>query len=573
MPENPIAFLGEAVEAWDAHLRPDGGLADPFVGEPTQYSTAYHAHSHAVLAVFGPEADREAHCERAARGLDAALAHVEDPTQAPMVSGLERCTGEVRGRNNHRDFFWPPILKGHWLLARAGEDAAQNERRAERIAAVEILESFGKRPPGNWASVWLLGEWLRARLGHSPYGPNQFDAWVAPFFERRIREELGFYEEPGHPNSYDLFTRLHLTEMLYHGYDGAWREPLERLLATGLTRSFGVQLSDGALASAHRSTGQTWNLGAQCAFFSTAAAHLAEADAERAEQARAAARRAYAGMARGRRAEGLFSPVENRLSPAHRVGYEGYTADAHYAALALSFLGTAIAHGFEGGPVAERAPSVHIEHNPTWRAVAHRGACSAHLNAWPAPKYDGFGLVDVSFGPGRALQLVSAAHRPGFDGWFVPGLARRGAGGLDPLASAPLRPTGPFEQRGPSAVALEARFQGQPWLHRLTVEVEAGAVKVEEALEGFEGGLTLVIPYPREMGDARRTEVRLDHGQQGASALLTYGDEQLRVTVDTPVTAVRDLPHGFENRRGLCGLLRFDLPIEAEGVSHRIEAA
>jgi hypothetical protein len=62
-----------------------------------------------------------------------------------------------------------------------------------------------------------------------------------------------------------------MADMLLDGYDGAWQSQMAHLLTTGLQRSLRVQLSDGSLASAHRSTGQTWTLGAQCAYFTHAA--------------------------------------------------------------------------------------------------------------------------------------------------------------------------------------------------------------------------------------------------------------------------------------------------------------
>ena len=50
-----------------------------------------------------------------------------------------------------------------------------------------------------------------------------------------------------------------------------------------------------------------------------------------------------------------------------------------------------------------------MEHDPTFRAVLHNGPYSLHFNACPAPDYDAFGVVDLTFGPGRFLQFVSSA--------------------------------------------------------------------------------------------------------------------------------------------------------------------
>ena len=49
-----------------------------------------------------------------------------------------------------------------------------------------------------------------------------------------------------------------------------------------------------------------------------------------------------------------------------------------------------------------------MEHDPTFRAVLHNGPYSLHFNACPAPDYDAFGVVDLTFGPGRFLQLSPA---------------------------------------------------------------------------------------------------------------------------------------------------------------------
>ena len=217
-------------------------------------------------------------------------------------------------RTNHRDFF--PILKSYLILRELGVSEADD--LARQIAAVDVLASFASRPPSNWSAVWLSGEWLRMRSGLSPFTLEQFDAWLDPFFATHLDLEKGFYHEGGHPNSYDLFTRVHLSDILLAGYDGRHRADLERLMETGFRRSLGVQLSDGSLASAHRSTGQTWTLGAQCAYFTNVANFYADTDPVRADEARRAAWRALASLQRWQRTDGPFSPVENCLPLAYR---------------------------------------------------------------------------------------------------------------------------------------------------------------------------------------------------------------------------------------------------------------
>ena len=88
------------------------------------------------------------------------------------------------------------------------------------------------------------------------------------------------------------------------------------------------------------------------------------------------------------------SPVENRLPPGHRVGYERYTADGHYANLAAAFLAVAVSNGLNRPftePSGGREAFLLVEHDPTFRAVLHNGPYSLHFNARPAPDYDASG--------------------------------------------------------------------------------------------------------------------------------------------------------------------------------------
>ena len=304
-------------------------------------------------------------------------------------------------RSNHRDFFWPPILKTFLILRDLGVEGA--ERFAGRISGVDIEAAFAKRPPSNWAAVWLSGEWLRLREGLSPFSMERMDLWLDTFFETHILTGQGLYQEPGHPNSYDLFTRYHLADMLMEGYDGRRREDLEILMRTGLLRSLGVQLSDGSLASAHRSTGQTWTLGAQCVLHARIQLlPRASGTCETRRGSRLPRPLVVPALAAGR-PRSCREPL-----PGHRVGYEHYTADGHYANLAAAFLAVAVSNGLNR-PFAEPSGRTRgfllVEHDPTFRAVLHNGPYSLHFNARPAPDYDAFGVVDLAFGPGRFLQF------------------------------------------------------------------------------------------------------------------------------------------------------------------------
>jgi hypothetical protein len=542
-----LEALATGVDSYAPYLQPSGELHDPVFDRPTQYGTAYHTLGNAVLATHGASATREQHLDRATRGLDAALAHTGNPALPAAASGFDRETG-VTTAGNHRDFTWPPILKAFRLLRELGSD--RGDEFAERIAAVDILESFRSRPPSNWSSVWLSGEWIRIREGLSPYTVADVDGWLEAFFEELVHVELGFYAEPGLPNSYDLFTRYHFADLLAEGYDGRFAAPMRRLLSTGLERSLAVQLSDGSLASAHRSCGQTWTLGGQVAFFTHVLAMLGD------QRAAAGAARAFASLRRFQRGDGPFSPVENVLPPSYRVGYERYTADAHYGNLALGFLGVAVLGGFTGvaDVLDERAALVRIEAEPTWRAVLHAGRYSAALNAAPAEKYDAFGLTDLTFGPGRVLQFASSGRFLGSDRFLNVGLD---------TGDGPLTRSGPISPVGSDGARVAATTEDGR-AYEQTVSVTPDGIAVRESLAG--GASVLFVPYLRDPGTGTTTTVERD----GSTVVLRNGSEQVRIDVDAPIATMIVLENGFENRRGLCGLLRLELAGPADTVTYRI---
>ena len=555
----PIEILRRAVESYAPYLQPSGEMHDPVFGQPTQYGTPYHALCNAVLAREVGGDRKSVYVERAVRGLRAALDHVSNPGLPPTASGFDRATGAV-SRFNHRDFFWPPILKTFLLLRDLGVGEAEDF--AGRISGVDIEASFAKRPPSNWAAVWLSGEWLRLREGLSPFSLERLDLWLDAFFEAHILAEQGLYQEPGHPNSYDLFTRYHLADMLVEGYDGRWRGDLERLLRTGLRRSLGVQLSDGSLASAHRSAGQTWTLGAQCAFFTLVSNHFHGRDPELAGRAAEAAYRALSSFRRWQRPDGPYGPAENLLPPGNRVGYEGYTADGHYGNLAAAFLATAVSHGLDrhfSEPSREREASLLLEHDPTYRAVLHNGAYSLHFNARPAPGYDAFGIVDLTFGPGRFLHFVSSTKH--LESGRLLNLGMAGNAGSD-LALIGSMEGGPK----PPRLELEARDRGSPYRYRFAGCVKTEGVYIEEETPGLAEPKVLLVPYLRDPGTGTLTEARVEAG----GVRLVHGREEIEISYGAPVRRVIHLSGGLESRRGLCGLLRIMFREESQGISYRI---
>ncbi|WP_328912264.1 MULTISPECIES: hypothetical protein [unclassified Streptomyces] len=555
-----LHVLRRGAEGLSAHLQPSGELHDPVFAEPTQYGTAYYAYVNAALASLTEGPERARYADAARRGLTATLDHLLDPDSPTPTTRYYPAVGSP-GTDNLRDFMWPPALRALRLLRAVG--APDLDPVAERIRRVAVPDAFNKRPPVNWASVWMSGEWLRIGDGLSPYDQGRMDEWLEPFLTEAIDLEAGFYREPGLPNSYDLFTRVHLLYLLADGYAGAHRKDLERLLVTGLRRSLAVQLSSGSLAGAHRSTGQVWTLGAQCSYFHQAAALVKADDPALAAAADAAAVRSLHAMADCFRPAGDLSPVENVLPANHRVGYEVYTSDPHYVSLPLGFLATAVLAGFTGEEpagrtAADREPVARVEGEPVHRALLHADGWSVHLNLGPRDGYvtadqafDAFGIADLTLGPRRRLRFGGQVHHMATGTPLTLGIAvHRPDRSIQPVAA--LRPS----DRGPAVVTgrrLEAVADFDGLAYRIAVDLGPDEARIVEEAPGHP--VSLLVPYLRDRGDGRTTEVRVDGGR----VRLTAGDEEVVVEAGGPVLHTVHLPHGYESRHGLVGLVRIDL--------------
>ena len=175
--------------------------------------------------------------------------------------------------------------------------------------------------------------------------------------------------------------------------------------------------------------------------------------------------------------------------------------------------------------------------------------------------YDATGLVDLTLGSGRRLQLVSAARHLSGGSWLVPGLAVRSQPGAAPVTAvgglAHRVASGP-RVLGQAAVAFETSLaDGELSGSRYRWEGSATAVGVvvAETLLGWSGHRTLLVPYLRDLGSGTTTSVAFTD----AGVRFTLGEEWVEVVVDGKVERRVDLPYGYESRRGLCGLVRLDL--------------
>lgn len=120
---------------------------------------------------------------------------------------------------------------------------------------------------------------------------------------------------------------------------------------------------------------------------------------------------------------------------------------------------------------------------------------------------------------------------------------------------------------GQASVCLQAQPRGQPCTYRLDVAINSSGVLITEATPGLSGFKTLIIPYLRDPGTGALTHVSYEPGR----ILLVHDSEKILIEINAAIEYMLDLPHGFENRRGLCGLVRVDLSDPCEEVSYRIK--
>jgi hypothetical protein len=566
------------------HVLKSGELNDPVFGEPTEYGTAYFAYVNATLSALGDEASRPARRDAARAGLAATLRHLADPADPTPAADFTHDIGSP-GTRNLRDFMWPPALRALRLLRQAdGAEVASVEALVRKVAVPDV---FSERAPVNWAAVWIAGELLRMQDGLSPHPDGALDGWLEGFFaedahtdhgfykelrlttgasvtwRRAIDVAAGLYQEPGVPNSYDLWARLHLMDLLYSGYQGAYRGDLERLAVTGLRRSLDIQLSSGSLPSAYRGSGHLWNLAGQCSLFFHGARLVEGQEPDLAEEARQAALRAFVAAQACLRPSGDLSPIENVHPASVRMGYEAHTMDAHYVSLPLGFLCNAVLNGFTGaGQARERPDGGRAEGGPVHRSVVHTDGWSVHLNLNPQEGYDAFGIADVTLGLGRRLRFGGQTHYGRSDAHpdehflthqtpVTLGVAARGADRqIRPLSA--MRPTAAPEARyRPGHLEATAILGEIPY--RITVDIDGDVVRIVEGA-GHER-CSLVIPYLYDRGDGVRTDVTIE----GSTVELRSGDETIAVVVDGTVERAVHLASSYESRYGLCGLVRLDV--------------
>ena len=94
-------------------------------------------------------------------------------------------------------------------------------------------------------------------------------------------------------------------------------------------------------------------------------------------------------------------------------------------------------------------------------------------------------------------------------------------------------------------------------------------IDVVEGTPGHTMYPTLFVPYPSDLGAGLLTTV----GWIERGVRFTLGDEWVEVSVDGALEGRLDLPDDYENRRGLCGLVRLDLADPAGSLTWHVRSS
>lgn len=118
-----------------------------------------------------------------------------------------------------------------------------------------------------------------------------------------------------------------------------------------------------------------------------------------------------------------------------------------------------------------------------------------------------------------------------------------------------------------SPPGLRLRATGTELLsYGLEVSVDGSVAHIQESTPGLVNHKTLLVPYLRDPGTGVVTDVEIN----GSALHLNHGDEHLVIAVDAEVEHMLHLPYGYQNGRGLGGLIRLDLRGPAEVITYTV---
>jgi hypothetical protein len=319
------------VDFWKQYQNADGAIIDPYMKKEWQYSTPCFALSAATLVVFDNRKDL---LEPACKAMDWAC-HTLSIRQAAT---------------HHEDFFSPQIAHALPLL-KPYVPSQRYEKWAGDMRSFDPFKTYHATPGGNnWNVVALSGEWLLHELGLRPDTSFVKTSLIAQ--AHMFKSGWGQYLEG--PMAYDLFPRLWAGDMLASGYDGPFAKELNILINRGALSSLFIQSPSGELPLGHRSAHHQWNEAEQAATYEIQARrYAASGDNIMAAAFKRGAHLALQSMYRWQRPSGEMWVVKNKVDPAKRHGFEGYSGNSQYNLLPMAMLSIAFQYAEPTESIAE----------------------------------------------------------------------------------------------------------------------------------------------------------------------------------------------------------------------------
>lgn len=260
----------------------------------------------------------------------------------------------------------------------------------------------------NWAAFAAVSEQLRLFAG---IGDER------AFIDRQVGSQLqmldenGMYRDPGEPLVYDIVTRLQLLLLLAYGYDGAYREELERRLRLARPLTLRMQSVTGEIPFGGRSNQFLHNEASFASLCEIEAVRCKrEGDLALAGQFRQAARLAVESVERWLATPG-FRHIKNFYPREDPFGCEGYGYFNKYMVTLASMIYPAFALADESipeapcpaagdGAAAQTSPHFH-------KVFWHAGDWFLEFDTAADPHYDANGLGRIHHRGAPAVLCLS----------------------------------------------------------------------------------------------------------------------------------------------------------------------
>ena len=299
------AIQGE-VGYWSRFVGPDGSLIDPYQsGVADSGPVTAYPYAVATLASAG-------RVEQLSSGLKV-MDHATDVYLSNAIPGPRGQVGT--------EFWIAPLVEAIPLLAPLASPAQVGAWRTS------MSKTYGWHHPGNWAAIFMRGEWLQFRAGLIPHAAAVSaieDAWTRTQNDpSRFSDIWGLYHDrSSNPDSLSVEAvgRGNLFALSHEGYDGPSAARLAETTAKGGQTALLLQDPNGQAPAGGRTSDHVWvdlaygsNMNAQAGL---------TADPWLAGQFRRAANLAFLSAQRWRRDDGAYQVTKNFFDPSRRVGYQ-----------------------------------------------------------------------------------------------------------------------------------------------------------------------------------------------------------------------------------------------------------